>query len=212
MKKRHIALIILTPIIILLLNFSILAFNEDYYKKQYQKNNVYAEIPEQEAQQATDELINYLKEGGEITYFNEKEKQHLQDVRRIIKILMTTLYIAILAATIILSITFIQNKKQLGIALIAGGLLTILVLILLAALLMNFQTSFIKFHELAFTNNLWILDPETDKLIVLFPESFFYQITKDIVTRSLITAMLTIAAGLALTRVRNRHEKQPFSH
>ena len=215
MKIRHAFLIILIPIVIILLNFSILAFDDNYYKKQFEKNNIYEKIPKEQADKEAENLINYLKQGKELQgdFFNEKEKQHLVDVRTIIKRLIGLLYLSILAAAMIITIGFIQNKKQLGISFIAGGLLTILILIILFLSMINFEWVFIKFHEIAFTNNLWILDPETDKLILMFPESFFYGITKDIGIRSLLTSAATTLAGLTLIftqKIKKKH-KHPFS-
>jgi integral membrane protein (TIGR01906 family) len=213
MKIKHAFLIILIPIVIILLNFSMLAFDDNYYKKQFEKNNIYEKIPQEQADNQAENLINYLKQGKELkgNFFNEKEKQHLIDVRTIIKRLIGLLYLSLLAAAIIITIGFIQNKKQLGIALIAGGLLTTLTLILLFLSMTNFEWVFIKFHEIAFTNNLWILDPATDKLIVMFPESFFYAITKDIGIRSVITAAATTLVGLTLIlaeKIKRKHQTQ----
>lgn len=63
MKIRNIVLIILIPIIILLANFSFLAFNERYYEKQYIKNGVYSQISKEQVDEATKQLISYLRDG-----------------------------------------------------------------------------------------------------------------------------------------------------
>jgi len=201
MKKiKNIILILLIPIIIILTNFSLLAFNQDYYEEQYTKNGIYNKIPKEQVDEATRQLISYLRNGNEIRgdYFNEKEKQHLRDVRQIIKTLIIALYISILFAAIIIIAGLIKDKKALGMALIAGGLLTTLLIVALFFLLTNFENTFIKFHEILFNNNLWMLNPETDKLIVMFPENFFYDITKSIAIRSLITAITTTLLGVFL--------------
>ena len=50
-------------------------------------------------------------------------------------------------------------------------------LLVLAALLVwgmvDFDSLFILFHHLAFTNDLWLLNPATDLLIRLMPVAFF---------------------------------------
>ncbi len=203
MKIKNIALILLIPIIILTTNFSLLAFNQNYYEKQYIKNNVYSQIPKEEIDQATKQLIDYLRNGREIQgdYFNEKEKQHLKDVREIIYALMLIMYAGIAVVTILVIINYAENKRMLGMSIMGGGLLTIALIILTFIMLQNFEFAFIKFHEILFTNDLWLMNPTTDKLIVMFPENFFYDITQDIVLRSLITAAITTVIGiLFLTR------------
>lgn len=200
MKIKNIILLLLIPIIILLTNFSLLAFSEKYYEEQYIKNNVYEQIQKEELDQATKQLINYLKKGGELQgdYFNEKEKQHLKDVRQIIKYLILTLYFTAALAAIIGTISFRKNKRLFGKALFLGGLLTVALLTIMFFLLSNFESTFLQFHRIAFSNDLWILNPLTDKLIVMFPESFFYETTKIITTRSLITSVFVIIIGLII--------------
>lgn len=43
--------------------------------------------------------------------------------------------------------------------------------------LTNFKEVFLLFHTLAFSNNLWLLNPEEDFLIRCLPEAFFYKMT-----------------------------------
>ena len=38
---------------------------------------------------------------------------------------------------------------------------------------MNFDGLFITFHKIAFTNDLWLLNPNTDVLMALMPLPFF---------------------------------------
>jgi integral membrane protein (TIGR01906 family) len=208
MKVKSIVLTLIIPLIILLTNFSLLAFNEHYYEKQYVKNGIYNKIPKEQVDEATTQLINYLEWGKELQgdYFNQKEKLHLQDVRNIVKTLMIALCISIVAAAILAILLFIKNRRMLGISLIAGGSLTILLIIIFFLLLTNFDYTFIKFHGILFTNNLWMLNPATDRLIVMFPENFFYDITQDIVVRSMFTALATTAMGFVLLpRKNNKH-------
>lgn len=45
----------------------------------------------------------------------------------------------------------------------------------------DFNKYFIKFHEIFFTNDLWLLNPLTDRMIMLLPEVFFRDIVLVIV-------------------------------
>ena len=51
-------------------------------------------------------------------------------------------------------------------------LLALLALVAVAAV-KAFDSLFILFHEIAFTNDLWLLNPRTDMLIRLMPLEFF---------------------------------------
>jgi integral membrane protein (TIGR01906 family) len=37
----------------------------------------------------------------------------------------------------------------------------------------DFNSLFVLLHRLVFSNNLWLMDPQTDLIILLMPESFF---------------------------------------
>ncbi len=47
------------------------------------------------------------------------------------------------------------------------------ILVLGVLIVTNFSRAFILFHKLFFTNDLWLLNPKTDWMIRLLPESFF---------------------------------------
>ena len=50
-------------------------------------------------------------------------------------------------------------------------LAVVTVVIVLAGI--DFDSLFVQFHKAAFTNDLWLLDPQTDLLIRLMPIEFF---------------------------------------
>src|SRR3989337_2913922 len=59
-------------------------------------------------------------------------------------------------------------------SMVSGSLATLGLLASLALLaLTDFSGAFLQFHYLAFSNDLWQLDPRTDNLIRMFPEGFF---------------------------------------
>ena len=49
----------------------------------------------------------------------------------------------------------------------------VVVAMLSAIISTNFTKYFILFHKIFFSNNLWILNPDTDRLINIVPEPFF---------------------------------------
>ena len=67
------------------------------------------------------------------------------------------------------------------------------ILALLAA--MDFDRLFILFHQIAFTNNLWLLNPQTDLLIRLMPTQLFIDYAQiiGIVWAALMGILLIIA-------------------
>ena len=83
--------------------------------------------------------------------------------------------------------------KILARSLLWGSLLFCTVTGLLVFLISrNFSSAFQKFHELLFTNDLWLLDPDTDLLILIVPEEFFMDTAVRIVLVFLFLLLLTL--------------------
>jgi len=56
----------------------------------------------------------------------------------------------------------------------SGITLALMLVLWLSSALLSFQQLFTQFHFIAFTNELWRLDPTRDYLIMLFPPGFWY--------------------------------------
>ena len=72
------------------------------------------------------------------------------------------------------------------------ALMGILVVVVGIFALAGFDTLFLRFHQLAFTNDLWQLDPRRDYLVIIFPQGFWFDATMRVVA-------LTVAGAVALT-------------
>lgn len=80
--------------------------------------------------------------------------------------------------------------------LLLGGGLTALLLAGFGLLaLAGFDTLFLRFHELAFSNDFWRLDPRRDYLVLLFPQNFWFDATIWFSLRALAGGLLLAAAG-----------------
>jgi len=75
-----------------------------------------------------------------------------------------------LILVILLSIYFFKKKKSIAKFFLYGCLIVIIFGLIVA---FTFDKSFILFHIISFNNDLWLLNPEADLLINIFPESFF---------------------------------------
>ena len=163
-------------------------YNLDYYMESFQDNNI-EEVTgktENELNMISKNIIEYLKGNGDESllsqYFNDKEVSHMEDVRDLYELARTIKLIAALLAIIIvlyyLSLTASKIMgKWLGLGLFANHLIILLLGILV---IVDFQKYFTIFHQIFFTNDLWILDPSTDLLIQMLPQEFFVNIAKNI--------------------------------
>lgn len=137
---------------------------------------------------------------------NERELAHMEDVQAIMQLFfrLQTLSGVFLAGFLLLGV-FVDRAAflpELGrLLLLAAGLTIGLALLVGLLALTSFSELFLRFHQVAFRNDLWQLDPTRDYLIMLFPEPFWFDATLRI---ALLTGLETAAAGLVgflLTRV-----------
>ena len=117
-------------------------------------------------------------EGEGITYqcFNEKEQQHMADVKALFDLDRTVLLASVLVLILLglLAWRLRLYRRWTARGFLWGSLLVLAVLTALAAwAAVDFDGLFILFHRLSFTNELWLLDPRTDLLIRLMPTAFF---------------------------------------
>ncbi len=204
MSKR---IIIISSIVLFMLiflqGFFHILYSQDFYYSEYQKNNVMLE----EKGNMTSELFGYFRGRQELTadYFNEKERLHLADVRGLIDSAGELYYFLIILFFILLYFQLgmkgrrADSMKRIfmytGIAILAFTAASFV-------LSRYFEFFFIKFHQLFFSNNLWLLNPATDKLIVLFPEQFFIDFVSAMYFQALIMALVLLVFSLILTKAR----------
>lgn len=118
-----------------------------------------------------------LKDGEPFEVFNEREVGHLRDVKglfRLVYILLlgTGIYALVYAGV---SIFWWRDRRRLYRGLIGGGGLTLVFMLAIGlAAAINFDWLFLNFHLISFANDLWMLDPSTDYLIMLFPRGFWF--------------------------------------
>jgi len=142
--------------------------------------------------------------------FNPEEVIHLKDVKGLIwldyRVLLGTLIYTLGYAGVSI---FWQKRKywrQLAWGMVGGSSLTlVLTLALGLGTLFGFDQLFHQFHLISFTNELWMLDPTKDYLIMLFPRGFFYDAALSCVLATVGMAVILGGVGggyLALSRSR----------
>lgn len=106
--------------------------------------------------------------------FNERELKHMRDVRRLFEIGFAVRR-ALIALTALLLIAAALTGGRAGLSAAVSAALIALIAAAgaLAVKLAGFSRVFIAFHHLAFSNDLWLLDPATDAMIRMLPEEFF---------------------------------------
>lgn len=96
---------------------------------------------------------------------------HFEEVREIIQNVIKLFYICIVVCLFgtILSV----KKKNIDILKITSISLIVIPIVVSIPILVDFERSFVVFHELLFSNDYWIFDPALDPVIMMLPEQFF---------------------------------------
>lgn len=195
-------------IIILFSSMEIIIYNSHYYEWHYKERNIMAEtnMDLESLLEVTEKMLDYLKDkrdnldmtanidGKVEEVFGEREKLHMVDVKDLFVKAIFLRNISIIFVLIAFIAIFHFNKKMLINVFFSikyvFGLLIMLILVLSSLLYFNFNKYFTIFHEMFFSNDLWLLNPATDVLINMVPEIFFFT-----------TALLIILIFLVMTTV-----------
>ena len=177
-NKFNILIIAFIPLLIFLIGFRLTVFDLDFYEKEFGKNNIYEHFSKDTVELEVNNLFNYFINNKELTtnFFNQKEKIHLKDVKNLINSSIKLLFILIISSFSVL--IYYYKTKKLNIffnSLIFGSILTMFfIIILFLGMISNFNSLFVNFHLILFNDQYWLLNPEVDNLIVLFPTKFFW--------------------------------------
>lgn len=197
------------------------AFYEHEYKKY--DNAATIGITEEGLMEVTEGLLDYLwgkrdnldmqaEIGGEMReVFSQREKDHMVDVRFLIELARNALVIALIGgiAAWVGAVLLVRKEKGglkfAGIGYLAGALLLFLFVGIVVLLAMrDFTAVFVKFHEIFFTNDLWLLNWD-DMLIMMVPEPFFVDCAALIAI--VFGVGLALTSGLALFMILFRSKK-----
>lgn len=120
--------------------------------------------------------------------YSKQGKIHFEEVRDIFQIFKLIFYVTGILS-IISTIINIKNKniKFLDTTSKINILLPVITAI---PLIINFNYFFVKFHEIAFSNDYWIFNPIIDPVIKMLPEEIFFNIGIFILSIILIVSII----------------------
>ena len=179
-------------IALVLTGAELVIFDESRFHEAYEEYDryEYIGISQEDLHRVTHDLLEYMKgnredivmyadiNGEEEMVFEEREQLHMVDVLFLVDIgFKIRNGCALIAVGMILLLLAIDRKNMFKYLargyLIGFGIFLVLLIVLGAAMIIDFSTLFTKFHLLLFDNDLWLLDPYEDIMIQMFPEQFF---------------------------------------
>lgn len=200
MKLSHRLLILFLSVAlslnIFLLVFEHYAFNSNYYIENFLALEVDESIgiSEKDLIRVTEALVSYIDngsgnlmttaevDGSFVVFYNAKERIHLDDIYILAKNARIFVFVLQVLMVIALLILFYSAKGDIQYFLkpLKGSLWSAFAFIVFLGSLyfVDFNWAFHRFHEIFFSNDLWLLDPRTDRLIQLMPLEFFIGFTR----------------------------------
>ena len=193
----------------------------DYSVREYNAAAA-ADIPESELISANRDLRSYLTSedagplrivvtnarGEEEDLFSARETAHMADVRDLVQGVFTVQLLAV-ALTLSLVVVLLATAplRVLARALLYGSIFTVALAGATGVVAsLGFDDAWRRFHFLAFTNDLWKLNPAKDHLIQMFPRDFWLDMTVLIGAFTLLEVLL-IAAASTLYLYRTRFQE-----
>lgn len=214
--NKTLSLILALNLFILILFLALVppALNTSFYHDQFVINNSYerANTTPQALNDLIDHTLDYtyglidnfqytltLVDGSTRLAFNQREIDHMLDVQnlfiggRILTGISLLLFLLIGGYFLVSPKSFKREYFKIMRNTIVFILLTAALILGFAAL--DFNTAFTIFHQIFFTNDLWILS-STDMLIIMLPQALFFRLALRIFV-GLIIYLSFIIGGLS---------------
>lgn len=175
---------------------------------------------------ATMRMIDYMEgrvdsidldvtvDGETVSMFNEQERIHMEDVRVLYQAWRDIRGFCLMAAIVlfILAALILRGEDRFRICcqgfLIASGVFLVCIAILGIWVVTDFTSFWVAFHHLFFTNDLWLFDGATSRMINMMPQEFFSGI---IIRFALwfigLWALICIACAAALRILKKRRKR-----
>lgn len=184
------------PAFLILANVEYVTKSDWLYSYNWWRNDIPSKttLPVSELDSGADQIKDYFTNdverldlrvtfrGEEVSLYKEREVSHMVDVKGLMQGVFNAVRITGAIALLIALAGVIYFGRQFWALLLTtlrwsalgSG---ILVGVFAIAVVINFDFVFRQFHFLSFANDLWLLDPFTDFLIIMFPEQFFFEAT-----------------------------------
>lgn len=191
-RRLYMLAVTLFVFVLLITSVEILSFRMSFYEKMFDRLEVAQTIgiTDEELMGATQVLLDYTRgrtnsldfevmiKGQPEQMFNQRERDHMVDVQVLMKTVLAFRNISTLFVAIMLVVSlgmgdyldFLLNKEILG-KVLFGFVFAMSALGIF--ILADFDSFWLLFHRILFRNDLWLLNPATDRLIMMVPLEFF---------------------------------------
>ncbi len=207
--------VLLLPLLIIGTSLRGLITDRDFMLSGFRDNQVAATtgLDDPQLQRIADAFVAYFQAppgqiqmqvtafGQSRPLFNDKEVAHMEDVQALIQFFLRMQIIAAAVVIVRLVFAFFVDRSVVPLGrdmLLSTGLMIALIVLVAVLSLLDFDALWTRFHQIAFRNDLWLLDPSTDYLIMLFPEPLWLAATIRMATSVAVQTALVVLVGLGL--------------
>lgn len=208
-----VAFVVLLPLLIIATSLRGLVTDRDLMLRGFQDNRVATTtgLDQPQLQRIADAFVAYFQAppgqlqmqvtafGRPRPLFNDREVAHMQDVQALIQFFlrMQVIAAAVVVVRLVTALALDRSVVPLGRDLLwSTGLMVALVILVGVLSLIDFDALWTRFHQIAFRNDLWQLDPNQDYLIMLFPEPFWFAATIRMATSVALQTLLVAVLGV----------------
>ena len=185
---------LLLPVFLILFNVSYVTNSEWLYDYGWWRNDIANRtgLSVEELNNGADQIKEYFGNdaefldlrvnfgGSEVSLYKEREILHMVDVKALMQgVFSITRWsgIALLVLLVVGAFTLKRDAAPLLLRSLRWSAIGtgVFLVVFGATAAINFGWLFTQFHFLSFANDLWLLDPYTDYLIIMFPQRFFFE-------------------------------------
>lgn len=208
------------PVFLLLTNVRIAGTDEGVYGYGFSAYNIPAitGIARPQLDRAAHEIVQYFTSGDPNSLldirvqvggggepqplYNEREIMHMRDVKRLFQFFFHMQEFAFAYIVTYIAGVYLWSREQslrrlARHSMIAGVVTATALGIGALAMLVGFDQLFLLFHLLSFSNDFWQLDPATDRLVQMFPQGFWFDVSIGVGVLTLLEGGLVALGGYA---------------
>lgn len=222
-------LVLSTPVLLISSNLRWLALSPAQYEAGHSKYSVASAlgVVQEQVRAASLAIIEYLQSGSDTlpgllakhgvsaSFFSERDMLHFVDVHGLVQMVFQTQLLSIVVFVLCVAAVALlhggRRDELLASRLLWGGGLTVFILAVIGLVsFTNFDAVFLQFHYVAFSNDFWRLDPSVDRLILMFPPVFFYDMMLQAAAQTIAQAAVIVGVAGAYLVAKGRFRRGRF--
>ena len=226
-----VAFVLAVPILLFTTNIRFLASDVGYLEGGIRRHDAAENtgIAQGELDYAVGAIVRYFQDdaetlrilvftgGEETSLFSAEETIHMEDVKGLMRTIFRANEVSLGFVLAYVAGTVLWSRERSGRSLaketLAGvGVGAAFGVVVGIIALVGFESAWERMHEIIFTNDFWLLDPNEDRLIQMFPETFWAEATYIVVGLALAEAVVLVGAAggyLWFTRPPRAEEEAP---